>query len=285
MTDLDRRRRFYAEEIEMVANLRTPALVEALATVPREQYLPPGPWMVRSEADDNASPRQTRDAEPSHVYHNVAIAIDPARQLFNGAPGVLSMAIDALDVRPGDRVLHVGTGLGYYTAVLAACAGPAGRVLGIEVDADLAKRARQNLSSLASVDVREGDGTATLDAPVDVALINAGVTHPLDAWLDALARGARLVLPLTASMPAMGPIGKGFLILITASPDGSYAVRMITFIAVYSAIGVRDDAMNAALGRALMKGPFMPATRLRRDTHDAGPACWLHGPTCCFSIN
>ena len=121
--NLELRRRFYAEEIEMLANIRTPGLVEALATVPREQYLPPGPWLIRSDADVTSAPRPTRDADPRHVYHNVAIAIDPARQLFNGAPGLLAAAIDALAVRPGDRVFHLGTGLGYYTALLAACAG------------------------------------------------------------------------------------------------------------------------------------------------------------------
>ena len=42
--NLELRRRFYAEEIEMLADIRTPGLVEALATVPRELYLPPGPW-------------------------------------------------------------------------------------------------------------------------------------------------------------------------------------------------------------------------------------------------
>ena len=41
------RRRFFAEEIQAICNLQTAALVEALATVPREQFLPPGPWLPR----------------------------------------------------------------------------------------------------------------------------------------------------------------------------------------------------------------------------------------------
>ena len=53
----------------MVANIRSASVVEALATVPREQFLPPGPWTVRSEADFGAPPRQTDDADPRHVYH------------------------------------------------------------------------------------------------------------------------------------------------------------------------------------------------------------------------
>jgi len=68
------------------------------------------------------------------VYHNVAVAIDPARQLFNGQPGTLAVWIDTLDLAAGMRVLHVGAGLGYYSAVMAECVGPTGRVVAYEVD-------------------------------------------------------------------------------------------------------------------------------------------------------
>src|ERR1700745_1957331 len=94
-------RRFFAEEIGTIANIRTAGLVDALASVPREQFLPPGPWLIRSEIDYGGVPRQTPDTDPRHVYHNVAIAIDPERQLFNGAPSLLCICIDALSLRPG----------------------------------------------------------------------------------------------------------------------------------------------------------------------------------------
>ena len=79
--DMNERRRFFAEEIEAIANLRSATLVDALATVPREKFLRPGPWLVKSEADFAAPPRQTPDADPRHVCHNLVVAIDPARQL------------------------------------------------------------------------------------------------------------------------------------------------------------------------------------------------------------
>ena len=67
---------------------------------------------------------------------------------------------------------------------------------------------------------------------MDAVLINAGVTHPLDVWLDALAPGGRLVLPITATAPSMGPIGKGFMVLVTVTRGSQpYAVRMLTFVA------------------------------------------------------
>jgi protein-L-isoaspartate(D-aspartate) O-methyltransferase len=275
--DLTARRRFYAEEIQMAANLKSSHVVEALAAVPRERFLPAGPWTVKSEADFQGPPRQTPDADPRHVYHNVGIAIDPSRTLFNGAPGLLAMAIDALAPAPGHRVLHLGTGLGYYTAILAHCAGRSGRVLGIEVDAGLVESARANLASFPWVEVRQGDGVGALDETFDAILINAGVTHPQPDWLDALPPGGRMIVPITVSIPAMGPIGKGPLLLITRGADPAvFSVRVLTFVAIYSGIGLRDATIEPELGKALAGNPFPPLKTYRRDPHAPGPTCWHH---------
>jgi protein-L-isoaspartate(D-aspartate) O-methyltransferase len=293
MSDLAERRRFFADEIEAVGSLQTRALVDALAAVPREDYLPPGPWTILSIADympvTPAAPRVTPDADPKRVYHNVGIAIDPSRQLFNGQPGTLAVWVDALGLTPGARVLHVGCGLGYYTAVMAHAAGPAGRVVAYEIDEALAADARRRLRSFGWVDVRHGDASAVLDEAFDAILVNAGVTHPLDAWLDALAPGGRMVLPLTTAMPAMGPtLGKGLMWTLTRAGTGDnpdLTARMTGVVAIYSAVGLRDDEMNARIGKAMMSGPasWSMVKRLRRDQHEPVPSCWLHRHTCCFS--
>lgn len=284
MTELQARRRFYAEEIEAVANLKSSAVVEALATVPRERFLPPGPWTIRGEADFLSAARQTSDADPRHIYHNIAIAIDPARLLFNGAPGVLAMAIDALQIEPGARVLHLGTGLGYYTAIMAACTGPAGRVLGLEVDAALASVAARNLVEYPWTEIRPSDGKGALGESFDAILINAGVTHPLPAWFEALTPRGRMIVPLTATM-GPSPIGKGPFVLMTGTGDPErLAARIAGFVAIYSAVGIRDDAANAALGKTLARSPFAPIKTVRRDAHDPGPGCWLHSPGFCLSL-
>ena len=294
MIELDLRRRFFAEELEAVCRLRTPALVDAFARVKRDEFLPPGPWTVLSDSGESymmgaaVRTRVTPDADPARVHHNIAVAIDPERQLFNGQPATLGAWIDALGLSPGSRVLHVGAGLGYYTAVMGECVGPAGRVLAYEVDAALAGEAVRRLASRSWIELRHGDASGLLDGSFDAILVNAGVTHPLASWLDALAPGGRMMLPLTAVMPGVGStLGKGLAILVTRHAGDTFAARVIAVVAVYSALGIRDPGMDERIGKALMAGParWMAVSRLRRDAHAPDASCWLHGPSCCLSTN
>jgi protein-L-isoaspartate(D-aspartate) O-methyltransferase len=98
------------------------------------------------------------------------------------------------------------------------------------------------------VEARQSDGTGALNEVFDAVLINAGVTHPLDSWLDAMAPGGRMVLPLTATMAAMGSKGLLLLLTRTADPNG-FDVSVLSFVAIFWAIGIRDEALNADLGR------------------------------------
>lgn len=284
--DLSVRRRLFAEEIEAVANLKTPSLVDALAEVPREAFLRPGPWIVFGDADFGSGGigRRTADADPRHVYHNYSIAIDPSRQLFNGSPVLLARLVDALALTPGSRVLHIGAGLGYYSAVIGTTVTASGRVVAIEVDPELAAEARQNLAAYPCIAVRNGNGVDGLDGEYDAILVNAGVTHPQPAWLDALAPRGKLMLPITASLPPMGPIGKGIMVLITKGADGtSFEARTVTFVAIYSAVGLREEGMDALVAQALQRAPVPQLKRLRLDEHPAGAGCWLHAATFCLT--
>jgi protein-L-isoaspartate(D-aspartate) O-methyltransferase len=291
--DLALRRRFFAEEIQAIANLTSPALVDALATVPREAFLRPGPWLIQGEGDFGRGPRQTPDGDAKHVYHNLSVAIDAARTLFNGGPGVVGMSIDALNLRPGARVLHVGCGLGYYSAVMAHCVGPEGRVVAIEVDPVLAAEAATNLAAYPWVEVRHGDGSGALGEPFDAVLCNAGLTHPPSGWLDALAAGGRMVVPVTYAFGQAGgfpgakgapTIGKGYMVALASTDDpATFDARVVGLIAIYNAVGLRDAAVNDRIGEAMKRSMFPAFKRLRRDPHDPATSCWLHGEGWCLS--
>jgi hypothetical protein len=83
----------------------------------------------------------------------------------------------------------------------------------------------------------------------------------------------------------MGNIAKGLVFLVSRTSDGAFAARVTGFVAIYSAVGIRDAWLNDRLGMQMMAGPqqWQAVTRLRRDSHDPTAACWLHGPSFCLS--
>ncbi len=140
----------YAQQIADTARLRSDAVRRAFAVVPREKFLGPGPWSILSWADASGTPgyTSTPDANPAHLYRDIVVAIDASRQLNNGQPSFLAFCLDSLDLKAGERVVHIGCGVGYYTAIIAEVIGSKGHVLGIEIDPKLAMCARDNLSDI-----------------------------------------------------------------------------------------------------------------------------------------
>jgi len=223
ISTLEDYRAFYAEEIRAVAGLRSEVLVHAFATVPRERFLGPGPWKIASlgmNMSQTVRYLATADADPRRVYHNVLISLDESRQLNNGQPSALAAWLDALCLKQGERFVHIGAGVGYYTAIAAEAVGPGGSVLAIEVEPELASRARRNLQPWKNVEVVSGDGSRYDPGPADAIFVNAGVTHPAALWLDRLKPGGRLLYPLT--FEAGGAGGKGCMILVKR--DGERAL-------------------------------------------------------------
>ncbi len=177
---------------ELISSKR---LLDALAAVPREDFLPRGPWRIKDEAA--RSYRLTPDADPVHLYDNVLVAIDARRKLDTGLPSLWAHLIDILDVKQGERVVQIGCGLGYFSAVLSRMVGPKGHVHAIECDERLAARAGNYLRGYGNVTVVHGDGCKDVVEPADVIIVHAGFSHPHPLWLRSLRPRGRLLVPLT----------------------------------------------------------------------------------------
>jgi protein-L-isoaspartate(D-aspartate) O-methyltransferase len=279
-------RRIYADEIRFVANLTSPALVEAFARVPREKFIGPGPWQVgspelRALAAVGLGEANYFDVDdPRHLYHNVVVVLDAAGDINNGQPSALARWISALDLEPGARVYHLGCGVGYYTAIMAEVVGPEGSVVASEVNEDLAARARQNLAAYGNVQVHSADGAEVDPGDCDAMLINAGVTHPHRLWLDRLREGGRLVVPIT--MATTPRLGAGVMIRIVRSGD-RFSAHALTPVGIYSGIGMRDATMEPILRKALTTQELLRVKSLRLEPHEEEETCLVHGAVTCFS--
>jgi protein-L-isoaspartate(D-aspartate) O-methyltransferase len=157
--------------------------------------------------------------------------------------------------------------------------GPAGTVYGFEVDLDLARRSRENLAHYDQVDCGSGSGIGLNLKDVDALFVNAGATHPLPNWLDALAPGGRLVLPMTGNR--FGQVMK--ITRPADSDDHAYAATFLSYVRIYHCEGARDPRAANALDRARQKGGIKDVTTLRRDRHRRDESCWLHGKGWCLS--
>ncbi len=116
-------------------------------------------------------------------------------------PYVVALMTEALRLKPGDRVLEIGTGSGYQAAVLA---GIVKEVYTIEIRKNLADKAEQTLKNLGykNVKVKYGDGYFGWEehAPFDAIIITASANHIPTPLIKQLKEGGRLILPLGSTV-------------------------------------------------------------------------------------
>jgi protein-L-isoaspartate(D-aspartate) O-methyltransferase len=274
-------RRAYAKQILAAAGVDNAHVEQAFAQVPREDFLGPGPWVIpRWVGVDLPTP----SADPVYLYVDNIVQIIAERHLNNGQPSGHAKWIASASIRPGEHVVHIGTGTGYYTAIMAHLAGPSGKVTGIELDAGLATRAKENLSSYTNVRIVEGDGTTVPFDAADVIYVNAGVTRPVDQWLDGLREGGRLILPLTTNVGFMADAcGAVFRIERRAS---EFLAQWLSPVVIIRCEGARDNISEAALVLAFKKrGLWLRVTRLYRHDDVAQDRCWLRAPGWCLGYD
>jgi protein-L-isoaspartate(D-aspartate) O-methyltransferase len=287
MMNIEECRSFYAREVKFAANPATPGLVEAFAHVPREKFLGPGPWQIGSAEGRAMSAAGLMQMayvsveDPRDVYHNVVVSLDRAKDINNGQPSALARWIDALALKEGDRVYHLGCGVGYYTAIMAEVVGPGGSVVGLELQPELAERAKKNLAAYANVKVEAGDGAAFDPGERDAMLVNAGVTHPRTIWLERLRPGGRLVVPFTLAMNAT--TGQGVMTKIVRE-RGGYSTELVSPLAIFSGGSMRDQELEPLMLKALTSGGLLKLKSVRCDAHEPAESCVLHGKEVCLSL-
>jgi protein-L-isoaspartate(D-aspartate) O-methyltransferase len=269
-------RAVYAKQVLASVGISDGSVETAFATVEREHYLGPGPWPILRFSGYVPSP----DADPVYLYDDILVGIVPERGLNNGMPSYHAPLIAKAALKAGEHVVHVGAGVGYYTAIMAHLVGDAGKVTAIEFDPALAQRAAANFSSAPNVRVIQGDGSTVPFDVADVIYVNAGATRPADCWLDRLADGGRLILPLTAgkTLPPKGQVARHGAVFRIERRDDDYIAQWISAVGVFPCEGNRDAVSEAALDKALQAGGWEKVTRLRRTSDLPEERCWLRAP-------
>lgn len=277
-------RRAYAKQITAASQVADKHIESGFAQIPREDFLGPGPWPI-FRFRRSYVPTPTTDSV--YLYIDEVVGILPERNINNGQPSLHAYLFARAAPRAGNHVVHVGAGVGYYSAIMAHLVGASGRVTAIEYEPELAARARANLARYANVSVIQGDGSAVPFDPADVVYVNAGATRPADAWLDRLKDAGRLILPLTTDKGFTASDWsnmhlRGAVFLVTRHVEELHA-QWISPVAIYPCEGMRDAESERALAAAFDKGDLKRVTLLYRTDDLPHERCWLRAPGWCLA--
>jgi protein-L-isoaspartate(D-aspartate) O-methyltransferase len=180
-----------------------PAVLAAMRAVPRHRFVPPD--------------------QASAAYDDRALPIGFGQTISQ--PYVVAYMTQALQLAPAHRVLEVGTGSGYQSAILAQIVKD---VQTMEIVPELAARARELLAELgySNVHVRGGDAYAGLPelAPFDRIIVTAAPDHVPQPLIDQLAVGGRMIVPVGGSRQQ--------LVLVTKDADEIHSERLLDVVFV-----------------------------------------------------
>ncbi len=273
-------RAVYARQMGALLGVRAPRLEAAFAAVPREAFLDGSPWRIVSPGGATVT---LPENDPVLIYQDVLLALQPERGVNNGSPSLHIRLLQALEVKPGQRVLHLGAGTGYYTAILAELVGPQGAVIGVELDPELAAAAERNLRPWKQVKLVCGDAFQWPRAAADRVYVNFAVAQPAEPWLTHLPLGGRLVFPL--GVPPLAPrkgvrhATRGGAILVENRGAGFAASYAGPAYFVWATSRANDDhAMLQKLTHAFDAGgiEFIRSLVWKR-TVDPGRCWFCHG--------
>jgi protein-L-isoaspartate(D-aspartate) O-methyltransferase len=192
----------------------TPALEGAFRRVPREAFfLAPYATATHVLATDFEE-----SEDPCRLYTDTSVVLDRRKHIHSAAPSVAAKQLEQLALGEGMRALHVGTGTGYYTAIMAELVGERGSVVGVEYEEKLAKLSAAFLAraGYTNVTVQQGDGAFGVPeaAPFDRILTSGGTADIVPAWIVQLDDDGRLVLPLCPAGPLQSSVSGGVILTI-----------------------------------------------------------------------
>ena len=264
-------RRAYAHQIGALAGIDREsevgrAITAAFEAVPRERFVGPPPWRIIAPEEQHQSCSENLE----DIYKDVLVCLDLEKGLNNGQPSLHALCLSALAPRQGERCVHVGSGTGYYTALLALLVGESGQVDAFEIDSELAARAASNLKGFGWVQTHARSGAGAPLPECDVLYVSAASAEPLGVWLDALRNGGRLLFPLE-------PEGEGGqMLLVTKHAEGCYRASFIGGVQFTSCIGAQDPEATRTLIAAFKHGNSKGVRALyRNDAPDE--SCWCAG--------
>lgn len=130
------------------------------------------------------------------AYEDVPLPI--LKEQTISQPTTVVIMLQALEVKPGMKVLEIGAGSGYNAALLSVLAGKAGRVYTVEIVPELAEFARKNLKKFRNVEVYGRDGSKGLPefGPFDRIICTAAAPKIPKSLLDQLKEGGIIVIPV-----------------------------------------------------------------------------------------
>ena len=260
---------YYAEMVAGRAGVRDVRVRAAFSAVRREDFLGAGPWLI---AHAGGGYVRTPSADPAFLYADVVVGLIPERRLNNGEPSFHARCLQAVAIQPGETVVHVGAGAGYYSAIMAELTGPTGTVEALEIDPDLAASAARNLEPWPQARVQSRSGLGAPFPEADVIYVNAGVSGLAEAWLDAIRPGGRLLVPLTSGWV-------GAVLLFTQVNAQLFEAHTVSPTAIIPCVGGQHEVMARRLAAALGPPGSAGATAVRSLRRGTAPddSCWLAG--------
>ena len=238
-------RSFYSEYIVRHAGSENKHLIDAFFNIPRENYMGDGPWDVLTLSGYIKTP----DRDPAFLYSDNVIALDKEKSINSGQPTLHAMCLNALDIKKGETVIHIGAGTGYYTAIIGYLVGNTGKVFAYEIEDKLAKLAADNLAEMPWVEVFSESGIGKNLPKTNVIYVNAGMTHINFNFLKSLLKNGRIIFPLH-------PIRKrgGMLMLSPTYSEEIWKAKFISQAIFIGCIGAECKEQSDLLESSFVSG-------------------------------